>query len=216
MVFCKPFFLVIQHRYISWKFRKKYWILQKLVHLTCKFIIMAPVYKPINFLPVYARNCVTCQIVYFFKYSLKFREILKDVAKWYRNGCKISLKYFFHFGQDFMRWMRWHFPTDTGFQIWALAVWCRSRYLLGTEAPHNIKSLRVSEEETFYFFETWRPEWGSTPRSPTFQAGNFNHCIRAPARTRWLCVDMTVADMTVVVLTLTVPVPTLVVRIWRL
>ena len=40
--------------------------------------------------------------------------------------------------------------------------------------------LRVSGEETCCFFETWRPEWGSSPRSPTFQAGSFNHCTRAP------------------------------------
>ena len=35
--------------------------------------------------------------------------------------------------------------------------------------------------KTFCFFETWRPEWGSNPRFPTFQAGSFNHCTRAPA-----------------------------------
>ena len=52
-----------------------------------------------------------------------------------------------------------------------------------TEAPHNIESLRVSWEETFCFFETWTPEWGSNARSPTFQAGSFNRCTRAPALT---------------------------------
>ena len=50
------------------------------------------------------------------------------------------------------------------------------------EAPHNIESLRVREEETFCFFETWRSELGSNLRSPIFQAGSFfNHCSRAPA-----------------------------------
>ena len=29
---------------------------------------------------------------------------------------------------------------------------------------------------------TWRPEWGLNPRSPTFQAGSFNHCTRAPTK----------------------------------
>ena len=29
------------------------------------------------------------------------------------------------------------------------------------------------------FFETWRAKWGLNPRSPTFQAGSFNHCTRA-------------------------------------
>ena len=36
-----------------------------------------------------------------------------------------------------MRWMRWHCPPDTGFEIRALAVWGRARYLSVTEAPHN-------------------------------------------------------------------------------
>ena len=51
-----------------------------------------------------------------------------------------------------------------------MAVWGRARYLSVTEAPHNIESSRVSGEETCCFFETWRPEWGSSPRSTTFQA----------------------------------------------
>ena len=60
-------------------------------------------------------------------------------------------------------------------------AWCRARYLSVTEVPHNIESLRVHEEETFCFFETRRPELGSTLRSPIFQADSFNHCTRAPA-----------------------------------
>ena len=63
-----------------------------------------------------------------------------------------------------------------------LAVWGRARYLSITEALHNIESLRVSGGETFCFCETWRPEWGSNPSSPIFQAGSFNHCTRAPNR----------------------------------
>ena len=46
---------------------------------------------------------------------------------------------------------------------------------LGHGGPHYIESLRVSGEETFCFFETRRPERGLNPRSPTFQAGNFNY-----------------------------------------
>ena len=42
-------------------------------------------------------------------------------------------------------------------------------------------------EETFYFFETWRPEWGSTPRSTTFQAGSCNHCTMSPPRWNTNC-----------------------------
>ena len=33
--------------------------------------------------------------------------------------------------------VRWHCPPDTEFEIWALAVWGRARYLSVTEAPHN-------------------------------------------------------------------------------
>ena len=54
-----------------------------------------------------------------------------------------------------VRWIRWHCPPDTWFEIRALEVW--ARYLSVTEAPHNIESLRVSEEETF-----WMPKRGSS------------------------------------------------------
>ena len=36
-----------------------------------------------------------------------------------------------------VRWLRWHCPPDTGFEICTLAVWGRARYLSVTEAPHN-------------------------------------------------------------------------------
>ena len=36
-----------------------------------------------------------------------------------------------------VRWLRWHCPPDTGFEIRALAVWGWARYLSVTEAPHN-------------------------------------------------------------------------------
>ena len=79
-----------------------------------------------------------------------------------------------------VRWMRWHCPTDTGSESRALTVRSRGRYLSVTEVPHNIKSLQVSGVEISCFFETWRPEWGSNPRSPTFQAG-INNYTRALA-----------------------------------
>ena len=76
-------------------------------------------------------------------------------------------------------WMRW--PDDTTLQTQdsKFGPWGLARYLSVTEVPHNNKYLRVSGEETFCFFETWRPEWGSNPWSPTFQAGRFNHCTMA-------------------------------------
>ena len=36
-----------------------------------------------------------------------------------------------------VRWLRWHCSPDTGFEIRALAVWGRARYLSVTEALHN-------------------------------------------------------------------------------
>ena len=37
-----------------------------------------------------------------------------------------------------VRWVRWHGPPDTGFEIQILEVWSRARYLSITETPHNI------------------------------------------------------------------------------
>ena len=78
-------------------------------------------------------------------------------------------------------WDEWNdtAPPGTGFEIRALAAWNWACYLSAREAPHNILFSRMSGED-FFFFETWRPEWGSNPRSSTFQAGSFNHCTRAP------------------------------------
>ena len=36
-----------------------------------------------------------------------------------------------------MRWVRWHCPPDTGFEIQTLEVWGWARYLSVTEAQHN-------------------------------------------------------------------------------
>ena len=81
-----------------------------------------------------------------------------------------------------VRWMRWHCPPDIAFEIRTLAVWGRVRYFSFTEAPRNIESLRMSREETFCFFETWMPERGSNPRSPTSQADSPRPCNPADTR----------------------------------
>ena len=44
-----------------------------------------------------------------------------------------------------------------------------STHLSVREVLHNIQSLRVSGEETFCFFETWRPELSSNPQSQLFK-----------------------------------------------
>ena len=60
----------------------------------------------------------------------------------------------------------WHCPPDTGF----LEEWGRARYLSVTEIPHNINSLQVRGEETFHFFETWKPERGLNDHRQSKQA----------------------------------------------
>ena len=63
---------------------------------------------------------------------------------------------------------------DTGFEIRTMTVWGRARYFSVAEAPHNIEFLLMSREEIFCFFENLMLERGSSPRSPTLQAGSFN------------------------------------------
>ena len=64
---------------------------------------------------------------------------------------------------------------DSKFEPWRFAT---ETLPLG-HGVTNSESLRVSGEETFCPFETWRPKWGSNPRSATFQAGSIDHCTRA-------------------------------------
>ena len=53
-----------------------------------------------------------------------------------------------------VRWLRWHCPPDTGFEIRALAVWGRARYLSVTEAPHNIDFHTWMGKKHFCSFQT--------------------------------------------------------------
>ena len=79
--------------------------------------------------------------------------------------------------------MRWHCSPDTGFEIWALAVWGRARYLSVTEAPHNTDFHTWMGKKHFCFFQT--AETGNrTPNS-----GVKNHYPRVPAPCQiWACV----------------------------
>ena len=56
-----------------------------------------------------------------------------------------------------MRWMRWHCPPDTGFEIGALAVWGRARYISVTEAPHNTEFHTWMGKKHFAPFKPPRP-----------------------------------------------------------
>ena len=53
-----------------------------------------------------------------------------------------------------VRWLIWHCPPDTGFEIRALTVWGRARYLSVTEAPHNTDFHTWMGKKHFCFFQT--------------------------------------------------------------
>ena len=53
-----------------------------------------------------------------------------------------------------VRWLRWHCPPDTGFEIRALVVGGRARYLSVTEAPHNTDFHTWMGKKHFCFFQT--------------------------------------------------------------
>ena len=78
-----------------------------------------------------------------------------------------------------VRWLRWHCPPDTGFEIRALAVWGRARYLSVTEAPHNTNFHTWMGKKQFCFFET--AETGNRTPDSGVKGSGVNHYPRAPA-----------------------------------
>ena len=79
-----------------------------------------------------------------------------------------------------VRWLRWHCPPDTGFEIRALAVRGRARYLSVTKAPHNTDCHTWMGKKHFCFFQTAETE-NRTPNSGVKGSGA-KHYPRAPAR----------------------------------
>ena len=78
-----------------------------------------------------------------------------------------------------VRCLRWHCPPDTGFEIRALAVWGRARYLSVTGAPHNTNFHTWMGKKQFCFSQT--AETGNRTPHPVKGSGA-NHYPRAPAR----------------------------------
>ena len=79
-----------------------------------------------------------------------------------------------------VRWLRWHCPPDTRFEIRALAVWGRARYLSVTEAPHNTDfHTWMGKKHFFCFFQT--AETGNWTPSSGVKGSGANHYPRAPA-----------------------------------
>ena len=78
-----------------------------------------------------------------------------------------------------VRWLRWHCPPDTGFEIRALAVWGRARYLSVTEAPHNTNFHTWMGKKHICFFQT--AETGNRTPNSGVKGSGANHYPRAPA-----------------------------------
>ena len=79
-----------------------------------------------------------------------------------------------------VRWLRWHCPPDTGFEIRALAVWGRARYLSVKEAPHNTNFHTWMGKKQICFFQT--AEAGNRTPDSGVKGSGANHYPRAPAR----------------------------------
>ena len=77
-----------------------------------------------------------------------------------------------------VRWLKWHCPPDTGFEIRTLAVWGRARYLSVTEAPHNTDFHTWMGKKHFCFFQTA----GTGNRTPSsgVKGSGANHYPRPP------------------------------------
>ena len=75
-------------------------------------------------------------------------------------------------------WLRWHCPPDTGFEIRALAVWGRARYLSVTEAPHNTDFHTWMGKKHFVSFKPPRP--GTEPRTLAWKAAVLTTTLGPP------------------------------------
>ena len=84
-----------------------------------------------------------------------------------------------------VRWLRWHCPPDTGFEIRTLAVWGRARYLSVTEAPHNTNFHTWMGKKHFCFFQT--ADTGNRTPNSGVKGSGANHYPRAPVRNCLLC-----------------------------
>ena len=87
-----------------------------------------------------------------------------------------------------VRWLRWHCPPDTGFEIRALSVWGRARYLSVTEAPHNTNFHTWMGKKHFCFFQT--AETGNRTPNSGVKGSDANHYPRAPAHYNYVIITL--------------------------
>ena len=78
-------------------------------------------------------------------------------------------------------WGWWDEWPDTGFEIRALAVWGRARYLSVTEAPHNTDFHTWMGKKHFCFFET--AETGNQTPNSGVKGSGANHYLIGPPPT---------------------------------
>ena len=89
-----------------------------------------------------------------------------------------------------VRWMRWHCPPDTVFEIRTMTVWGRARYFSVTEAPHNTEFYTWMGKTHFCFCQT--AETGKRTPNSSVKGSGANHYPRAPARPNARCYQVSV------------------------
>ena len=77
-----------------------------------------------------------------------------------------------------VRWLRWHCPPDTGFEIRALAVWGRARYLSVTKLPTILTFTRGWGRNNFVSFKPPRP--GTEARTLAWKAAVLTTTLGPP------------------------------------
>ena len=123
-----------------------------------------------------------------FSLSLAKRFISTDLSPFsrYTNEMNLALCPSVHklakLGQEnpprMVRWVRWHCPPDTGFEIQTLEVWGRARYLSVTEVPHNTEFHKWMRKKHFCcFFKPPRP--GNEQPNTSVKGSGANHYPRA-------------------------------------
>ena len=81
--------------------------------------------------------------------------------KWNESGfrpllCTYRLNWARRTSWGWWKWLRWHCPPDTGFEIRAMAVWGRAHYLSVTEASHNTDFNTWMGKKPFLFLSNRR------------------------------------------------------------